>query len=76
MNIILASTSTLFGGEYLEYLKEELIQLYAGIDEIIFIPFARPGGISYDEYTAKASSFFEPVAEIRFYWLKPYMKKT
>ncbi len=45
MNVLLASTSTLFGGEYLEYLKEELIDLYKGIDEIIFIPFARPGGI-------------------------------
>ncbi|WP_419870640.1 dipeptidase PepE [Chryseobacterium sp. CT-SW4] len=59
MNIILASTSTLFGGEYLEYLREELIKLYEGIDEIIFIPFARPGGISHDEYTRKARSFFE-----------------
>ncbi|WP_312991876.1 dipeptidase PepE [Chryseobacterium flavum] len=61
MNIILASTSTLFGGEYLEYLREELIQLYSGIDEIIFIPFARPGGISHDEYTEKARSFFETI---------------
>ncbi|WP_292009658.1 dipeptidase PepE [Chryseobacterium sp.] len=59
MNIILASTSTLFGGEYLEYLREELVKLYAGIDEIIFIPFARPGGISHDEYTQKARSFFQ-----------------
>ncbi|UMQ42819.1 dipeptidase PepE [Chryseobacterium sp. Y16C] len=59
MNIILASTSTLFGGEYLEYLREELIQLYSGIDEIVFIPFARPSGISHDDYTAKARSFFE-----------------
>ncbi len=59
MNIILASTSTLFGGNYLEYLKEELIQLYDGVDEIIFIPFARPGGISHQEYTQKAKSFFE-----------------
>lgn len=59
MNIILASTSTLFGGNYLEYLKEELIELYDGIDEIIFIPFARPGGISHQEYTQKAQSFFE-----------------
>jgi dipeptidase E len=58
MNIILASTSTIFGGDYLNYLKEELIQLYEGIDELVFIPFARPGGISYDEYTAKAASFF------------------
>ncbi|WP_241285650.1 dipeptidase PepE [Chryseobacterium arthrosphaerae] len=61
MNIILASTSTLFGGEYLEYLREELIRLYAGIDEIVFIPFARPGGISHDDYTAKAHSFFETI---------------
>lgn len=59
MNIILASTSTVFGGNYLEYLKEELIKLYDGIDEIIFIPFARPGGISHEEYTQKAQSFFE-----------------
>ena len=58
MNIILASTSTLFGGKYLEYLKAEIISLYQNIDEIIFIPFARPGGISHDEYTSKAKSFF------------------
>ena len=61
MNIILASTSTLFGGEYLAYLKEELIQLYKGIDEIIFVPFARPGGISYEEYTQKVRCFFETI---------------
>ncbi|OVE56720.1 dipeptidase PepE [Chryseobacterium mucoviscidosis] len=61
MNIILASTSTLFGGTYLEYLREELIKLYDGIEEIIFVPFARPGGISHDDYTAKASSFFETI---------------
>lgn len=61
MNIILASTSTLYGGAYLEYLKEELISLYHGIDEIIFIPFARPGGISHDEYTDKARPFFETI---------------
>jgi len=59
MNIILASTSTLFGGNYLEYLKSELTNLYSGINEIIFIPYARPGGISHDEYTAKARLFFE-----------------
>ncbi|WP_294210160.1 dipeptidase PepE [uncultured Chryseobacterium sp.] len=59
MNIILASTSTLYGGSYLEYLREELIDLYTGIEELVFIPFARPGGISHDEYTAKARTFFE-----------------
>lgn len=61
MNIILASTSTLFGGEYLEYLKQEIVTLYSGINEIIFIPFARPGGISHDDYTKKAQMFFESI---------------
>ncbi|MFW0718288.1 dipeptidase PepE [Pedobacter sp. N23S346] len=58
MNIILASTSTLFGGTYLDYLKEELINLFKGLEEIIFIPFARPGGLSHEEYTEKARPFF------------------
>lgn len=61
MNIILASTSTLFGEQYLAYLKDELVELYKGIDEIIFIPFARPGGISHEEYTQKAALFFETI---------------
>ncbi|QXU50477.1 dipeptidase PepE [Chryseobacterium sp. D764] len=75
MNIILASTSTLFGGEYLEYLREELIQLYKGIDEIVFIPFARPGGISHDDYTAKARSFFETI-RIKVKGLHEFEDKT
>jgi len=58
MNIILASTSTLFGGKYLEYLREELVKLYHGIDEVLFIPYARPSGISHEEYTDKAREFF------------------
>lgn len=75
MNIILASTSTLFGGEYLEYLREELIELYQGIDEIIFIPFARPGGISHQEYTAKAQSFFKTI-NIKVKGLHEFENKT
>lgn len=75
MNIILASTSTLFGGEYLEYLREELIQLYKGIDKIVFIPFARPGGISHDDYTAKARSFFETI-HIKVKGLHEFEDKT
>lgn len=58
MNILLASTSTLFGGNYLEYIKTEIAALYKGIDEIIFIPYARPGGISHDDYTNIAKKFF------------------
>ena len=60
-NILLASTSTLFGGNYLEYLKEELEILFQGIDEIIFIPFARPSGISHEDYTTKVATFFSQI---------------
>lgn len=58
MNILLASTSSLFGGGYLKYLKPELEKLFSGISEIILVPFARPGGISHEEYTKKAADFF------------------
>lgn len=58
MNVLLASTSTIFGGKYLEYIKNEIAELFTGVDEIIFVPFARPGGISHDEYTQIAKNFF------------------
>lgn len=58
MNILLASTSTIFGGNYLEYLKSEIVTLFKDVKEIIFIPFARPGGISHEKYTEKARTYF------------------
>ena len=60
-NILLASTSSLYGEGYLDYLKDEIIRLFDGIDEIIFIPYARAGGISHDEYTQKACAFFKQI---------------
>ena len=56
--IILASTSTLPGQDYLAYLQPAIKNLFAGIPEIIFIPYARPGGISHDDYTSRAASAF------------------
>ena len=50
-NMIIASTSTLHGEGYLEYLLPELRRLFNGTGEITFIPYARPGGISHDAYT-------------------------
>jgi len=57
-NILLASTSTLFGGQYLDYLKDEIADLFKGVDEIIFIPYARPSGISHDDYTRRVKDYF------------------
>ena len=56
--ILLASTSTVYGGTYLSYLQDELIDFFTGIDEILFVPYARPSGITHDEYTQIAQQFF------------------
>jgi dipeptidase E len=58
-NLILASTSILHGQEYLEYLIPTLKSHFSGCNEILFIPFARPGGISHEDYTAIAAKAFE-----------------
>lgn len=58
MNLLLASTSRLHGGEYLDYLESELLLFFDQGAKVLFIPYARPGGISYDEYTAIAQTKF------------------
>lgn len=53
-NCLLASTSTLHNDIYLGYLLPELEILFKHTEEILFIPYARPGGISHEAYTKKA----------------------
>jgi dipeptidase E len=50
--MIIASTSTLHGENYMEYLLPILENHFKDCDELLFIPYARPGGISHDDYTA------------------------
>jgi dipeptidase E len=50
--LIIASTSTIHGGKYLDYLLPTLANHFKDCPEILFIPYARPGGISHDDYTA------------------------
>lgn len=60
-NLIVASTSTLHGSGYLEYILPNLSELFKSTNEILFIPFARPGGISHDDYTAVAQKAFSKI---------------
>ena len=60
-NIIIASTSTLHGETYLEYLLPELEIFFEKCQTILFIPFARPGGISHEEYTTIAALAFAKI---------------
>jgi len=59
--IIIASTSTLHGGSYLDYLLPVLQSHFKDCKSILFIPYARPGGISHDEYTQKVSEAFQTI---------------
>lgn len=59
--MIIASTSTIYGSDYLEYLLPEIANLYKDIDEVIFIPYAQPSGMSYEDYTALATKAFNKV---------------
>ncbi len=58
-NCIIASTSTIHASGPLEYLFDALIDLFKNSEEILFIPYARPGGISHDEYTIGVNNIFK-----------------
>lgn len=59
--MIIASTSTIHGGSYLEYLLPTLEIHFKDCSEILFIPYARPGGISHDAYTDHVRSAFAKI---------------
>lgn len=59
--LIIASTSTVFGLGYLEYLLPRLAIHFKNVNKITFIPYARPGGISHDEYTLKVANAFSKI---------------
>lgn len=60
-NMLVASTSTLHGGSYLEYILPTLKEHFSGVKEVVFVPYARPGGISHDAYTQKAQEAFSKI---------------
>ncbi len=59
--MIIASTSTIHGGNYLEYLLPTLEIHFGACAEILFIPYARPSGISHDDYTNTVRSAFAKI---------------
>ena len=60
-HLILASTSTIHGSGYLEYILPELDVFFNGIEDILFIPYARPGGITHQAYTEIAQAGFKNI---------------
>jgi dipeptidase E len=59
--MIIASTSTIYGSGYLEYLLPTLKVFFEDVKTILFIPYARPSGISYDAYTEIVKNAFATI---------------
>ena len=57
--LLVISTSTIHGSGYLEYIREEIID-FLQTDELLFIPYARPSGITHDAYTANVQNALNP----------------
>lgn len=56
--ILLVSTSTVHGSPYLSYIMPDVVRFFSGCTNLLFIPYARPGGISIEEYSNAASKAF------------------
>ncbi len=50
-NLLLISNSTLHGSGYLDHCESEILKFLKKNSEILFIPYARPSGISHSAYT-------------------------
>ena len=61
--LLLISNSTLHGSGYLDHCIDEIEQLIIDCKSIVFIPYARPGGISLNAYTKIAKKRFENIGK-------------
>ena len=59
--LIIASTSTLHGQSYLQYLLPELESHFKNGKELLFLPYARPGGASHEAYTSHVQKALKPI---------------
>ena len=59
--LIIASTSTIHGSGYLDYLLEKLTLFFQSTKTILFIPYARPSGLSHDAYTEIVQKAFQKI---------------
>lgn len=60
-SLLIASTSTVHGSGYLDYLLDALKLHFKSTDTVLFVPYARPGGISYEDYTVIVSQAFNKI---------------
>lgn len=57
--LLLVSSSRCHPHKYLDHCEAEMRRLFAGVREVLFVPYARPSGNTHDQYTAVARGRFE-----------------
>jgi dipeptidase E len=60
LRLMVISTSTVYGSEFLAYIRDRIAD-FIQVKDILFIPYARPSGISYDDYTQKVAEALSPL---------------
>lgn len=62
-SLLLISNSTLHGSGYLDHCATEISSFLKDTSNVLFVPFARPGGISHEAYTEIARKRFETLGK-------------
>ncbi|MCB9233710.1 MAG: dipeptidase PepE [Bacteroidia bacterium] len=57
-SLLLVSSSRTHGDTYLSHALPQVRELLVGVQTLVFVPFARPGGLTWDEYTEVPRSVF------------------
>ena len=58
-NLLLISNSTLHGSGYLDHCADEICKFLDDKKTVLFIPYARPSGMTHEEYTKVARERFK-----------------
>ena len=61
--ILIASTSTVHGSGFLDYLLDALKIHFKNVETILFIPYARPSGMSHEAYTDVVQLAFSKIGK-------------
>jgi dipeptidase E len=58
-HLLLVSSSRCHPHGYLDHCEAEMRQLFSAVSEVLFVPYARPGGHTHEEYTDIARTRFK-----------------
>ncbi len=54
------STSTVYGSDFLAYIRDRIAD-FIQVKDVLFIPYARPSGVSYEDYTQRVADALSPL---------------